>query len=179
MRDGVAFVSRETADGRIARVAIVDAPFWLFALPAALRLEHPERKFDTWFVNCNPRVLPGVPSTLAFTPRGDLDVRSREGGFFHSPIQRFLWFGATPDHAPPVAEGAPMGIVPLEPGADPAALRISFRDVPARDSTCVVQFRGWTPVRITWPGASPSALGRGAAPGFSPAAPSPPAPARR
>jgi len=186
VHETVAFVARETADGRTARVAVIDAPFLAYALPAAFRLEHPESRFETWIVNCDPGVAPGRASELSFTPDGGLDVRSREGGFFQSPIQRFLAFGGRPDRARPVP-GAAMRVEPIEPGANPAAVRISFRDSAARDSTCVIQFHGWIPSRVVWHGGAAPELrssaapgsGSGAAPALSPAAPSRPAPARR
>jgi hypothetical protein len=186
VHETVAFVARETAGGGTARVAVIDAPFLMYALPAAFRLEHPESRLETWFVNCDPGVAAGRASELSLTPDGGLDVRSRDGGFFQSPIQRFLAFGGRPDRARP-ASGAAMRVEPLEPGANPAAVRISFRDATARDSTCVIQFRGWTPMRVTWRGGATPELrssataesGSGAAPALSLAAPSRPAPARR
>lgn len=121
------------------RLVTIDTPVWLYGLPAAVEMESPALRFDTWFVNFKPRLDAVEGSSVRWRNDLQLEITAPPGGFLHSVFERFLAFGGAPqehrDHAHQPLEVAIEG-----PRTNPQRLVVTFRDASVRDSALIVRF---------------------------------------
>jgi hypothetical protein len=155
-REQVVTLDRWIRERGATRLVTIDTPVWHYALPAAVELDSPDLRFDTWFVNFKPRLNAVESSPVRWRTDLQLEITAPPGGFLHSGFERFLAFGGTPPDRP---APAPQSVeVAIEgPRTDPRRLVVTFQDAAIRDSTLIVRFtrdglRRIEPVRSSVPG---------------------------
>jgi hypothetical protein len=117
----------------------VDTPVWLYALPAAIELDSPELRFDTWYLNFRPRLDAVETSSVRWRSALELEVTAPPGGFLLSTFERFMAFGAAPPDRPE-PEPRPVRVASEGPRANPQRLVVTFQDASVRDSALIVRF---------------------------------------
>src|SRR5215471_13287231 len=135
----VATVERWVRDRGATRLLTIDTPVWHYALPAAIELDSPDLRFETWFVNFKPRLDSVAASAVRWRTPLSLVITAPAGGFLQSTYERFLAFGGVPSDRGPTVEG-PVDITIEGPRISPERLVVTFRDAAARDSTLIVRF---------------------------------------
>jgi hypothetical protein len=138
------------------RLVTIDTPVWLYALPAAIEMESPALRFDTWFVNFKPRLNAVEGSTVRWRNDLQLEITAPPGGFLHSVFEQFLAFGGAPPEQP-VPAAQPVEVAIEGPRTNPQRLVVTFRDASIRDSALIVRFTR-DGIRLVEP-VAPPALG--------------------
>ena len=159
----VATLARWVGDRGASRLVTIDTPVWHYALPAAIELESPGLRFETWFVNFRPRLDAVTGSTVRWRNPLELEITAPEGGFLHSTYEQFLAFGGEPTERHPTAAG-PVDVRFEGPRANPTRLVVAFRDAATRDSTLIVRF-GQDSLRSVEPFPGAALTGETSAPG--------------
>jgi hypothetical protein len=118
-------------------VVLVDAPFWWYSLPSAVRLASPGRDLRLHVVNVAPGS--GARASRVEWMSDDELVVTNAAGFFRSPVERFFLFGATP-----CRRDAPGGTIRVScaGGDPPTALRVRLRDGPVAARPAVFRYDG-------------------------------------
>ncbi|HVP14297.1 MAG TPA: hypothetical protein VMS88_02060 [Terriglobales bacterium] len=126
-----------------ARLIVIDAPFWTYGMPAAMRARGHGAFEETRFVNFQPSAWPRSPSSLDWSGARSLRVRLRtREGLLDSPIERFLAFGGTAQGAQGGTADDPVSVEAEAPGIHPHELIVRFRDDEALRRSCIVRFIG-------------------------------------
>lgn len=128
-------------------IVLVDAPFWAYALPSAVRLADPASNLRAEFVSFSPHLRASAAS-VRWTGDDRFEVTSARG-FFHSPIERFFLFGTKPCCRDSVY-GTGDVTVRCDRGAnggpcDPKRLEVRLRDRTPGCRPDVFRFDGWVP----------------------------------
>jgi hypothetical protein len=138
-RAQLATIDRWIRERGATRVVAVDTPVWLYALPAAIELDSPELRFDTWYLNFRPRLDAVETSSVRWRSALELEVTAPPGGFLLSTFERFMAFGAAPPDRPE-PEPRPVRVASEGPRANPQRLVVTFQDASVRDSALIVRF---------------------------------------
>jgi hypothetical protein len=135
----VATVDRWIQERGASRVVAIDTPVWLYGLPAAVEMESPDLRFDTWFVNFRPRLNAIDGSSVRWRNDLQLEITAPPGGFLHSLFEQFLAFGGAPPDGPHPRR-QPLEVAIEGPRTNPQRLVVTFRDRAVRDSALIVRF---------------------------------------
>lgn len=135
-----------TSTGRVRDVLLLDAPYWAYSLPSAIRMREPTASFRTHFLNMNMEPGPRAASRLNWVGDRELILFS-EPPLFRSPIERFFLFGADP-----LTSGQSttrnLYLVSYRAESDDGnplhELQIQFTDSFSFSSAAMLQFDGWS-----------------------------------
>ena len=142
----------------IERLVVVDAPFWMYGVPEALRVRQRCVAPEVWFVNFAPGLRPATPSTLSWPAPLDLLVQlGRPEGLLSSRVEEFLSFGGS---ASAILSHSAVTVSAAESGAHPHRLLVRFASESALRRSLVLRVANGLPEVI----GSPPRVGQGPVP---------------
>lgn len=133
----------------IERLVVVDAPFWMYGVPVALRVRGSAAGSDVWFVNFAPGLSPATASAMSW--QGPFELRVRIGspeGLLSSRVEEFLAFGGS---ASATSSDSAMSVSAAEPGVHPRDLIVRFASAAALERSLVVRVWNGRPERVAPP----------------------------
>jgi hypothetical protein len=142
----------------IQRLVVVDAPFWMYGVPVALRVRGNPVAPEVWFVNFAPDLRPAKSSRLWWPAPRELEVRlGRPEGLLSSRIEEFLVFGGSASASP---RDSAIAVSAAEPGPHPRQLRVRFASEATLERSLVLRIvRGLPEVVV-----APAGTGQGPVP---------------